>query len=292
LNQLIQRTDQISRGDYDFVDFQAPQFEIRTIASRFNTMARRIQRHERTLQDVNQRLEKEIVEHRNAESALLSSQQELDSIIRATPDVIFRLDTMGRFTIVSDAIRRYGVTPGELMGRPFVDYIHVDDRQAAEFRINERRTGSRSTKRLAVRAFGKYSRKVDADPHAVDSAPVFFVDAEGLYFPDESGAKVFVGTQGIARDVTEHRQMESARLESEDRLLLALDVSGAGIWELNLKSGAIRVDERISNLLGYGVSALDDGLALVRKKNVSGNMGCHSGKIQPACGWRRAGIRP
>jgi methyl-accepting chemotaxis protein len=85
LNQLIQRTEQISQGHYDFVEFQAPQREIRTIASRFNSMADRIRRRERSLKEVNQRLEREIVEHRDAESALLSSQHELDSIIRSTP---------------------------------------------------------------------------------------------------------------------------------------------------------------------------------------------------------------
>ena len=59
LNQLIQRTEQISRGEYDFVDLQAPQQEIRTIASRFNTMAHRIRRRERSLKKVNIRLELE-----------------------------------------------------------------------------------------------------------------------------------------------------------------------------------------------------------------------------------------
>ncbi len=53
LNQLIQRTEQISQGEYDFVEFQAPQREIRTIASRFNTMADRIRRREKSLREVN-----------------------------------------------------------------------------------------------------------------------------------------------------------------------------------------------------------------------------------------------
>ncbi len=266
LKQLIQRTEQISQGEYDFVEFQAPQREIRTIASRFNTMADRIRRREKSLKEVNLRLEREIVEHRDAESALLSSQQELDSIIRSTPDVIYRLDTMGRFTFVSDAIRRYGVTPEELIGRPFLDYIREDDREIARHRINERGTGSRSTQRLAIHAFGDYTNRQQNGPQATQSDPVFLVDAEGLYISGESDVKVFVGTQGIARDITEQRQMESARMESEDRLLLALDVSGAGIWQLDLKASSFRVDERIYALLGYSESALAEGLRFIREK--------------------------
>ncbi|MFO7714187.1 ATP-binding protein [Desulfosarcina sp.] len=266
LNQLIQRTEQISRGECEFIDLEAPQAEIRTIVTRFNTMADRIQRRERSFQALKQRLESEILEHRDAESALLNSQEELNSIIRSTPDVIYRLDTMGRFTFVSDAIRRYGVTPDELIGRPFLDFIHADDKDNARDRINERRTGSLSTKRLAIHAFGDYSgRKTDA-ASAVQRDPVFLVDAEGLYVSGESGVKVFVGTQGIARDITEQRQMESARLESEDRLLLALDVSGAGIWQLDLKSGAFRVDERIYSLLGFGRQEQVEGFRFIRER--------------------------
>ena len=266
LNQLIQRTEQISRGEYDFVDLQAPQQEIRTIASRFNTMAHRIRRRERSLKKVNIRLETEIDQHRDAESPLLNSQEELNSIIRSTPDVIYRLDTTGRFTFVSDAISQYGVTPDELIGRTFLDFVHEDDRDAARFRINQRRTGKRSTKRWVIRAFGAYCLPEKHRSQALDKDPVFLVDAEGLYVSGESGVKVFVGTQGIARDITEQRQMESARLESEDRLLLALDVSGAGIWQLDIKSGAFLVDDRIYALLGHSEADLIDGLRFLRER--------------------------
>ncbi|HSO19447.1 MAG TPA: PAS domain S-box protein, partial [Desulfosarcina sp.] len=265
LDQLIQRTDQISRGEYAIVDLKAPQKEIRTIVSRFNTMADQIRRRERSLKQVNQRLEREIVEHRDAESALLNSQEELNSIIRSTPDVIYRLDTVGRFTFVSDAIRRYGVSPAELIGKPFLDFVHENDREAVRERINQRSTGG-STDRLTIRAFGDYCLPAKPDAVAPERDPVFLVDAEGLYVSGEAALKVFVGTQGIARDITEQRQMESARMESEDRLVLALDVSGAGIWQLDLKTGAIMGDERIYSLLGYSDIELARGLRFVRDK--------------------------
>ena len=263
LNQLIHRTEQISRGIYSPVGFRAPQQEIRTIVSRFNSMAEHIQRRERSLKALNRRMENKIAELQDAESALLNSREELNSIIRSTPDIIYRLDTMGRFTFVSDAIRRYGVTPEELIGKRFMDCIHKEDQALAAHRVNERRTGNRGTNGLAIRAFHD---KDSADDRQVgEGGPVFLVDAEGLYVSGESGVKVFVGTQGIARDITKQRQMESARRESEDRLSMALDVSGAGIWQLDLKSGALRVDERIYALLGYKEPDLARGLKFVRK---------------------------
>ena len=266
LNQLIKRTDQISRGEYDFSDLQAPQEEIRAIASRFNTMSDRIRSRERSLKRVNLRLEMEIEKHKDAQMALLNSQEELHSIIRSTPDVIYRLDTMGRFTFVSDAIRRYGVTPDELIGRPFLHYVHPDDAKIAADKVNQRDTGRHGTKRLAIRAFGNYSVAPSQADQTAEPDPVFLIDAEGLYVSGESEVKVFVGTQGIAKDITEQRQIESARLESEDRLLLALDVSGAGIWQLDLKTGSILVDERIATIMGYAQEDLIEGLPFIREK--------------------------
>ncbi|WP_319523693.1 PAS domain S-box protein [Breoghania sp.] len=269
LNQLIQRTDQIARGEYDFVELEAPQVEIRTIVSRFNTMADRIQRRERSLKKVNLRLEMEIEKHRDAQAALINSQEELHSIIRSTPDIIFRLDTVGRFTFVSDAIRRYGLAPEELLGRSMLDFVHPDDADVARNRIDQRQSGS-SLNRLAIRAFGQTCLANKESGRMSEQDPVFLIDAEGLYVSGGEGIKAFVGTQGIARDITEQRQMESARLESEDRLLLALDVSGAGIWQLDLKAGSIIVDDRIYNLLGYEAADLTHGLRLMRDKTDPG----------------------
>jgi PAS domain S-box-containing protein len=266
LNQLILRTEQISRGKYDFPDFSGPQQEIQTIVSRFNSMAERIQRRERSLKDVNRRLETKVAEQQATEAALLSSQEELDSIIRSTPDIIYRLDTMGRFTFVSDAIRRYGVTPESLMGKLFIDYVHEDDREHVVRRINERRTGDRRTRHLIVHAFGDYCLESANDRPTGDSDPIFLVDAEGLYVSGEAGVKVFIGTQGIARDITQQRKIECARMESEDRLLMALDASAAGIWELDLKTDGFRYDERIHAVLECEKADLDRGMDFFREK--------------------------
>jgi PAS domain S-box-containing protein len=264
LDQLIQRIDLISRGQYEFDALEAPQEEIRTISSKFNTMADRVKRRERSLKKVNLRLEQEIGRHRDAQSELLNSREELHSIIRSTPDIIYRLDTTGRFTFVSDAIRRYGIDPEDLLNRSFYDFVHEDDREAARSRL--RRRGSGSAKRLIIRAFGEYCRSHQGGVQPSD--PVFLVDAEGLYVSGESGMKVFVGAQGTARDITEQRQMETARRQSEDRLRLALDVSGAGIWQLDLKSGALLMDDRICDVLGYDPDQLKDGLALIRENTM------------------------
>ena len=67
-------------------------------------------------------------------------EEGLASIIRLVPDVVYRLDAEGRITFVSEAVRSYGYDPAELIGQFILELIHPDDREAATFRVNERRS--------------------------------------------------------------------------------------------------------------------------------------------------------
>ncbi len=154
-----------------------------------------------------------------ARSALAQSQKEIASILFSAYDIIYRLDRAGAITFVNDAVRRYGHDPVQMLGRPILDYVHPDDRRNAVYRLNERRTGPRSTRSLELRLFAAETRGETAAAATVSPLPVFLVQAEGLYVADaQSGKKAFVGTQGIARDITERRIAERAVADSEERL--------------------------------------------------------------------------
>ena len=75
----------------------------------------------------------------------------LESIVRTVPDIVYRLDAHGRFLYINDAVRRYGYEPDELVGRPILDIVHPEDKGKAVYKINDRRTGTRSTRMLQVR---------------------------------------------------------------------------------------------------------------------------------------------
>lgn len=155
----------------------------------------------------------DITERKRAEDALHESESRLHSIIEAVPDIIYRLDPSGRITFISSAVQEYGYLSGDLVGQHIVDLAHPEMRENAQFGLCERRTGDRRTQSFEVRLLTKDQLLAPVDLGSVSlvEAPVFLVEAEGLYAKVEGEAPQFLGTQGIARDITERKKLEEAR---------------------------------------------------------------------------------
>jgi PAS domain S-box-containing protein len=161
------------------------------------------------LRAANEQLAREVAVRAEAENKAARYGQLLTAIVATVPDVIYRLDAEGRFTFVSQAIRRYGYQPEDLLGRPFLELVHPEDQEAAKFRLNDRRTGRRATRAVEVRLVAKAAAAASAE------APVFLIDAEGIYTSDTPMSETFVGTQGIARDITRQKIREAGQVNPE-----------------------------------------------------------------------------
>ncbi len=168
-----------------------------------------------------------ITEQKMAEQALADSERELNSILRNTPDIIYRLDPTGTITFINEAVSEYGYSREELIGTSIFDLVHPDDLPLAENRINERRAGSRKTRTLELRMF--HQGKEDADRVQSDTAlgRIFLIEAEGLYASSDS-KDTFLGTQGIARDITERKKAELEREKIHAQLIQAQKMEAVG----------------------------------------------------------------
>lgn len=151
-------------------------------------------------------LEETAKEQRNVEQILRGSLEKLDSIVNTIPDIIYKLDIDGTITFVNDAVKQYGYTPEELYGKDILDLVHPEDKESVQYHINERRTGNRKTRSFELRLLTKQHSPGHSDFRTMNilSVPFLILEAGGVYDGDPHSDN-FLGTLGIARDITEHK---------------------------------------------------------------------------------------
>ena len=162
-----------------------------------------------------------------AEEALKESERKLSSIVNTIPDIVYRLDRNGMINFISEGIRRYGYRPEELLGQPMMSLVHPQDRQVARHRITERRTGARSTDGLELRLIPRGER-AKSESGSQNRDHFFMVNAEGLYTGSKRPADHFIGTQGIAHDITSRKLNEIERMQLEAELNKARKMEAIG----------------------------------------------------------------
>ena len=130
---------------------------------------------------------------------LVISEAKYRALVEGSSDFIYVLDKDGRFTFANREVENLlGYESGEIVGRHFSEVLHPDDIDSVGRSFHERRTGERATKRLEVRlrSSGGDTRDVELDIRH------FALSASGLYKGED-----FVGTHGVARDITERKYL-------------------------------------------------------------------------------------
>jgi PAS domain S-box-containing protein len=192
---------------------------------------------------------RDITDREKIEQALHDSEVRLDAILKAIPDVIYRLDPKGKITFISDAVLRYGYKPEELLGTNILELVHPEDKEKAIYRVNERRTGERRTKSFEIRLMTAEGRSVTFEDRSepVTMQPVFLLEAEGIYATDQPLEKAFLGTQGIARDITERKKTE----DEMTILAQALRCISESVCVTDLDNNIIFVNDAFLKTYGY-----------------------------------------
>ncbi|MDA8412640.1 MAG: EAL domain-containing protein, partial [Desulfobacteraceae bacterium] len=130
-------------------------------------------------------------------------------LVENSPDLIYTLDDSGRFMFINNRVESLlGYTREELIGQKYCTIVHDEDVEKAHYAFNERRVDNRATANLEVRLKCKNDQFRHFDSHYI----VAMMNATGIYAEknNESTAatKCFMGTYGVARDITERKLAE------------------------------------------------------------------------------------
>lgn len=181
----------------------------------------------------------DVTDRRRADEELRQSRAMLRTILDNIPQGVFWKDRDSVYLGANAVAARAAgfADPADQVGLTDFDLPGVTREQAEAFRELDRQ----------VMASGRPRHDILETIGRPDGS-TSWLNTHKLPLTDGEGNTV--GVLGTWEDVTERREAERALRESEERLRLALDAGGMGVWEIDEATGVCRIDDREAGLLG------------------------------------------
>jgi PAS domain S-box-containing protein len=181
----------------------------------------------------------DITDRKQADEALRESEERYRLLANNVPDIIYSLDGAGNIvTVNSPAFERYGYTEQDSQGKPFLGFIHPEDREIV--------VGSFLK---ALEEHRKFTHGLQFRIVAENGLNYWFELNSQARFDSEGG---YAGEDGVLRDITERKQAEEALQKSEARYAFIANHTNDVIWTLSLRTGKYTyVSPSVQKLRGY-----------------------------------------
>jgi two-component system cell cycle sensor histidine kinase/response regulator CckA len=147
---------------------------------------------------------------------LYLSEKKYRYLVQNSPDVIYSLDTNGKFTFLSDAVKdMLGYSADDLIGKHYSAIISEEDRVKAKCLFDERRSKHRAssgielelTKHDPFKGIGENTQTVSVE-----------LKSTGIYEKSTTdGEQKFIGTHGVIRDTSERQRFQD-QLRNAERM--------------------------------------------------------------------------
>ena len=204
-------------------------------------LEQKIRERTEQLAETNQNLLHEIEERKRLDEALIASEQSYRTVVENVNEVIFQTDAEGLWVFLNkswEAVTGFSVI--ESLGKPFLDYVHPEDRE----RNNDLFMPLIKREKEYCRHEVRYLTK-DGNFRWIE---VFA--RLGLNEKDE-----ITGTFGTLQDITLRRLSEEALAQMSSRLNLALRAGGIGVWDYDVVNNVLVWDNQMFAI--YGIRAED-----------------------------------
>ncbi|MEJ0036572.1 MAG: PAS domain S-box protein [Gammaproteobacteria bacterium] len=188
-------------------------------------------RAENTIQQLNQELERRVVERTRE---LADTTDALQAIMDSANDAIFLKDAEGRFLLFNRAAERFsGFAAADVIGKTAVETFGPET--GGLMMAQERRV------------------LVDGETFTVEETlsmsgnrRVFMATRS----PRRNAAGAITGLVGVSRDITDRKIVENELRTQANRLKLAAQVGGLGIWDYHIDADTLYCDERWYQIIG------------------------------------------
>lgn len=199
LKHLTWQATRVASGDFSQqVDF------LGDFSTAFNSMVKELAQSQRTMADLNQRLQEDIIELKRMATALRESEERFRLIAESASDVIWTIDPqIQRFSYISPSVATLlGWSATEALSQPLEALIEPAPLIRLRELLNHIRvqfSGSRKTANLA--------EKIELEQRNSDGQKVPVEVVVSAIADDQGQLKEFVG---ISRDITERKRIEES----------------------------------------------------------------------------------
>ena len=229
-------------------------------------------------------------------SALRESEGRFELLVQIIPDIVYTIDTQGRFTFVNGAVSLIGYKPEDLIGIHFGKIIPPEDFESVssdcvipKYRgkitgpegapklFDERRTGERATRNLEVKLLRKNVPYTGPVVESIGTEVMCVeISSSGMYeitsretqvgrsgsmgvAADQRKSPGYIGTVGVIRDVTDLKRTEASLLRSEERFRLLVQTAGSAIILLSVDNLVLEWNHEAEMVFGHDrESALEE----------------------------------
>lgn len=151
----------------------------------------------------------DITHLKEAEKALLASEEKYRAVVENTPDLLYRTDLNGIITFISSSVYKLsGYTVDEAIGMRMAEEVYAVPEERKRFLEVLRQNG-------VVENFQAQLKRKDGSTWWAATNAHFFKDRDGN----------IAGVEGITRDVTDIKVAEAALKQSEQRMRAILEAS-------------------------------------------------------------------
>jgi len=187
----------------------------------------------------------DVSRRKGMEEALAKKTAELEKksryyelLLRTSTDPIYVLDPDGRLREWNNAfLSHIGYSPEEAAGLTVADWnAEWSEGQLRERILRILHEGGR---------FETLHRRKDGTIREVEiTGDAVVIEGEKLLYAS-------------ARDITDRKMTENALTKSQEQLALAIEGSGAGLWDWNIRAGTVMYNERWADIAGYTLAELE-----------------------------------
>lgn len=175
------------------------------------------------------------------EDQVRESEERYRAIVNQQTDFVTRWLPDFTVTFVNDAYcNYYATTPQEMIGSNLKEWLPSDKQAALVQNLDVMRSVGESIRREQLLPTGNGE---DRWQEWID-IPIF--DIQGN----------FIEVQSVGRDVHERRLILQELELSRERLNLAIEGAGLGVWDWNVQTDAVDFNERWAAMLGYPLSEI------------------------------------